>query len=194
MEQPPAFLTSPLKLSAEETYQPTQIPRRGGVIAWIATVLIAIAAFVLYYQSGHFPCLTILLFIFFLLAAIMITFNHWVDSKTIIRITPSQISYQSPFRQFLQTWDQITDVKAIQAGHSWRIWVNGNKSFFSTRVGTEQISESRPEKILELPHGERLLRLICGMSNLSEIEKIEEGWRCRRTTQGSVDESFLQIK
>ncbi|OGO17911.1 MAG: hypothetical protein A2Z14_02965 [Chloroflexi bacterium RBG_16_48_8] len=125
---------------------------------------------------------------------ILITFNYWVDSKTIIRVTPSQISYRSPFRRFLQNWDQISDIKVLHAGHSWRVFINGKETFFSIRVGTELTSETKPERILELPHGDRLLRLICGMANLSEIEKIGESWRCRRTPRASDHWSFNYSK
>ncbi|OGO17912.1 MAG: hypothetical protein A2Z14_02970 [Chloroflexi bacterium RBG_16_48_8] len=82
VEQPPEFLTSPLELAGEETFQPAPIPRRGGMIAWIATLLIAIVAIMLIFQSGQFPCLTIILFLFFLIAAILVNRRKYFDKMS----------------------------------------------------------------------------------------------------------------
>jgi hypothetical protein len=182
MEQPPDFLRSPLTIIEEEIFKPTTIPYRGGIIAWVASLLIGIVGIILTIQSGKFPCLTFLLFLFFLLAAILITFSSWVESQTLIRVAPSQLLYQSPFRKFLQEWDQILEINAQKAGHLWRIVVNGEQSSFTFSVGAERDSNIQPQRVLALPHGDRLARLICGMANLSQIDKIGEKWICRKTS------------
>jgi hypothetical protein len=182
MEQPPDFLRSPLRIIEEEIFEPTAIPRKGGIIAWVASLLIGIVVIIRITESRQFPCLTFVLFLFFLFAAILITFSYWVDSKTLIRVAPSQLSYQSPFRRFLKNWDQISEINAHKGGHFWRIVVSGKQLFFTFSVGEERDSKTQPERVLALPHGDRLARIICGMANLSQIEKVGEKWICSKTS------------
>jgi hypothetical protein len=182
MEQPPDFLRSPLSVIEEETFKPTAIPRKGGLIAWLASLLISIVLIIRITQSRQFPCLTFVLFLFFLLAAILITFSYWIDSKTIIHVTPSQLSYQSPLRRFLQSWDKISEINVLKTGRFWRIIVRGEQSFFTFRVATERDSKTQPEWVLALPNGDRLARIICGMANLPQVEEVGEEWICRKTS------------
>ena len=188
MEQPPDFLNSPLEINGEETFQPSIVPRRGGIIAWMATLMIGIVVVILKVKSDQTPCLAIAFFLIFLFAAILITFSYWVDSKTMIRVTRSQLSYQSPFRKFLQTWDQISEINIFRAGNFWRVFIFGDDSFFTIRVGADPISGTNPQKVFELPHGDRLVRIICGMANLSQIHKDGEKWICQRiSSSGMMD-------
>jgi hypothetical protein len=182
MDLPPEFLNSPLRIFEEETFQPTAIPRRGGVIAWFAAFLIGIVSMITIFKSGKIPCLTMAFFLFFLFAAVLITFSHWVDSKTSILVSPSQISYQSPFRSFLQNWDQISELNLIRAGHFWRVTIRGEQSFFMIRVDAGLTSKTAPERILALPDGDRLVRIICGMVNLSQVDHVGDNWVCKRTS------------
>ena len=182
MEQPPDFLNSPMESIEEEVFKPEKVPFRGGIIAWISTILTAIVMIIFSIRTGEVPCLAIQIFCFFFIAAILITFSSWVDSKTIILVTPSHISYRSPFRKFLQNWDQISEISLVKAGNFWRVWVQGDQSSFAIRVSTEPGSESQLERFLDLPEGDRLVRIICGMSKFSEIEHVGNKWICRRAS------------
>jgi nicotinamide riboside transporter PnuC len=182
MEQPPDFLHTPLKIMREETFRPAPISRKGEIIAWLLTLLIGLVSIIVKMQSGHFPCLTILLLVFFLIAAILISFSHWADSKTLIRVTPPQLSYQSPFRKIQQDWDQVLEINAQKTGRFWRIVVNLEQSFFSFKVNAASELKTQPEQVLALPQGDRLVRIICGMANLLQIQNTEENWICKRTS------------
>lgn len=187
VKQPPDFLTSPMKITEEDTFKPTPIPRRGGIIAWSATLLVGMVAILTMMRSAQFPCLTIALFLFFLLAAILITFSYWVDSRTFIHVTQTQLTYRSPFRHFLQNWQQISEINALKAGQTWRVLVIGKQSSFSIRIGEKSSVESKPTRILELPRGDILMREICGMANLSKIEKNGDTWVCKNPFDSHID-------
>jgi hypothetical protein len=182
MEQPPDFLTSPLESTEEEIFKPERVPFRGGIIAWFAAILVAIVVIIFKMRTGEIPCLTIQIFTFFFLAAVLITFSTWVDSKTVIKVTPSHISYRSPFRKFIQNWDQVSEISLAKAGNFWRVWIRGNQSAFAIRVSTELGSKSQLERVLDLPHGDRLVRIICGMAKLSQVENVGGKWLCRRAS------------
>jgi hypothetical protein len=182
VEQPPDFLTSPLKITEEDTFKPALIPRRGGIIAWCATLLVAIVAILTMIRSGQIPCLTTAMFLFFLLAAILITFSYWVDSRTFIQVTQTHLTYRSPFRRFLQNWKQISEINTLKAGQTWRVLVIGEQSSFSIRIGEKSSVELKPTRVLELPRGDILVREICGMANLSKIERNDDIWVCKKSS------------
>jgi hypothetical protein len=178
MQDPPRFLTSSIVLEKEETFQPELIPFRGGWIAWGAVVLIGFTLFFIRWRTGEYNCMTINFFLFFLLAAILITFNYWIDSNTIILATPSHLSYQSPIKKFFHPWDEITQVKAVRVGQSWRVSILGQNSSFSFRIKSETVPEDHRGRILELPRGETLAQIICTMANLTKCTYQDKAWIC----------------
>lgn len=182
MQEAPHFLTSPMPLEGEQTFSPEQIPFRGGFIAWGAAALIGAAMIVIRAQTGEFQCMAIILFLFFLLAAVLITFNHWIDSNTLIQATQSHLSYQSPIKKFFHPWDQIPKIRSIRAGQSWRVLIVGTQSSFSLRIKSEPAPDNHRDRarILELPRGDELIRIICSMANLSECEQIDQEWICKK--------------
>ena len=182
MQETPHFLTSPMPFEAAETFSPELIPFRGGYIAWGAAVLIGAAMIFIRMQTGKFQCMTIGFFLFFLLAAVLITFNYWVDSNTIIHATQSHLSYQSPMKKFLHQWDQILKIRAMRVGHSWRVLIVGKQSNFSLRIKSESAPNDHRGRILELPRGDELIRIICSMADLSECEGVDKEWIFKRPT------------
>jgi len=179
MHEPPHFLTSPLPLEGEETFKPEMIPFRGGFIAWGAAVIVGITMIFIRVRTGGYQCMTISFFLFLLLAAILITFNHWIDSNTNIMATESHLSYRSPIKKSSHRWDQITKIKVMRAGQSWRVSIIGTQSSFSLRIKSELTPDDHRGRILELPKGDELIRIICSMADLSTCEYSENTWVCQ---------------
>jgi len=182
MQETPHFLTSPMPLEGEQTFSPELIPFRGGFIAWAAVVLIGVAMIFIKIQTGEFQCMTIGFLLFFLLAAVLITFSYWVDTNTVIHATQSYLSYQSPMKKFLHQWDQILKIRAMRVGQSWRVLIVGKQSNFSLRIKSESTPNDHRGRILELPRGDELIRIICSMANLSECEHVNNEWIVKRPT------------
>jgi hypothetical protein len=181
MQEKPLFLTSPMPLKAEEAFRPQTIPFRGGWIAWAATVIIGGTMVFIWLQKGSFQCMTISFFIFFLLASILITFNHWIDSNTVIKATQSQLSYHSPIKKSLHRWDQIQSLRARRVSRSWRVFIDGTNSSFFIRVKSPTAPEDYRGRILDLPRGEELVGIIMNKAQLSQCELRNNEWICTRS-------------
>jgi hypothetical protein len=180
MSEPPFFLSSPLPLKGEASFEPEIIPFRGGMIAWGATGIVGVTLIIIRLRTGGFQCMTISFFLFLLLAAILITFNYWIDSNTIIRATDSQLMYKTPIREFSHGWDQVSEIRATRVGHSWRVTILGTDSSFSLRIKSENAPEDHRGRILELPKGDELIRIICTKTNLTVCDDVDGTWICSR--------------
>ncbi len=180
MREPPSFLSAPLELGGEESFQPSKLPLRGAIFAWGSSGLLAVAIVLQIWRTGQSHCVTIALFVFFFFAALLIIFSRWVDSRTQITVNLTSISYRSPFRVVSLNWDEILEIRSIQAGHGWRVAVQSNESPFSFRVPASPQPNSSAASILALPRGTYLTQIICGMARLTEPEYQDQEWVCHR--------------
>jgi hypothetical protein len=180
MENPPEFLTKRETIQDEKIFQPAYANRRGELIAWISAVVIGLLLTIFYFVTREVQCLTAGLFIFFLAAALLITFGLWVDSKTFAKVSPQYLHYKSPFREVRLEWDQVEELRAIEAGSVWRVVVFGAGRYFRIRVleSEEEIEQGR--RFLVIPQADRLVRIICGMAKLRYPRESEEEWICKR--------------
>jgi hypothetical protein len=137
-------------------------------------------------QKGSFQCITISFFIFFLLASILITFNYWIDSNTVIKATQSHLSYHSPIKKSLHRWDQIQSLRARRVSQSWRVFIEGTNSSFFIRVKSPTAPEDYQGRILDLPRGEELVGIILNKAQLSQCEFRNNEWICTRSNWCTV--------
>jgi hypothetical protein len=121
------------------------------------------------------------MFIFFLSAAILITFGIWADSRTYAQATPEYLLYKSPFRTVYLTWDQVMEVRAAEAGAVWRVVVSGVNGYFRMRVLREEEPSESKIRFLVFPQADQFIRIICGMAKLNDPRLDEDEWICTRT-------------
>lgn len=153
---------------------------RGTLFAWLSATMLAVAIALHFCRTGGTHCVTISLFAFSLLAAAMTSFSRYMDSRTRITISPFSIAYQSPLRNLTFDWNDIRQLRSVQAGHGWRLTAHGEHSFFSFRVPADSGSKASFSSILALPKGAYLAQLICGMAKLSDPEYHHGEWICQR--------------
>jgi hypothetical protein len=180
MDNPPEFLTKRETIQDEMTFQPASASRRGELIAWASAVVIGLLLTIFYFVTREIQCLTAGLFIFFLGAATLITFGLWVDSKTFAQVSPDFLHYKSPFRNVRLEWDQIEEVRAMDAGSVWRVVVYGAGRYFRIRVLEDEEVAEQGRRFLVIPQADRLVRIICGMAKLRFPREFEEEWICKR--------------
>ena len=181
MKNPPEFLVKREIIQTEVTFQPASASRRGELIAWGSAVVIGSLLTIFYFVTREVQCLTAGLFIFFLGAAILITFGLWVDSKTFAKVSPEHLHFKSPFRDVRLEWDQVEELRAMEAGNVWRVVVSGADRYFRIRVLENEDETESGRRFLVIPKADRLVRIICGMAKLRHPRKIEEEWVCKRS-------------
>lgn len=181
MDNPPEFLIKRETIQKEMTFEPASASRRGELIAWGSAVVIGLLLTIFYFVTREIQCLTAGLFIFFLGAAILITFGLWVDSKTFANVSPEGLQYKSPFRDVKLQWDQVEEVRAMEAGTVWRVVILGAGRYFRIRVHEGEDDSEKGRRFLVMPQADRMVRIICGMAKLPHPRRIEEEWVCRRS-------------
>lgn len=178
MDQPPDFLLERESIESEIIFQPGSASRKGQLIAWGSALVIGLILTILYFTTLETQCLTGALFIFFLIAGFLITFGLWVDSKTIVLVSPKFLHYKSPFRNVKLAWEQVEQVRAVEAGDVWRVAVIGLNRYFRIRVLDSKEDVESSKRILVMPDADRLIRIICGMAKLQNPRKDEDEWIC----------------
>lgn len=178
MNSPPKFLVDREKVEQDETFLPQQSSRKGELIAWGSAILIALALIIYYVRIREIQFLTLGMFLFFLASGFLISFGIWMDARTSVKISFDRLHYKSPLRDVNLSWDDLYSLRASNAGQVWKITVTGSEGYFSFRVFDGAIPETNPRGFLVLPEGDRLVRLICGMAELSSAKSEGEDWLC----------------
>lgn len=181
MENPPEFLLKRETIQSERSFLSGSTSRKGEIIAWGSAVAVGLPLAVFYFTTREVQCLTAGLFVFFISAAVLITFGLWADARTFARVTPQNLHYKSPFRSVNLTWDQVDEVRAADAGAVWRVVVIGANRYFRLRVLREEDSSESKRRFLVFPQADQLIRIICGMAKLRNPRLIEDEWICSRS-------------
>ena len=178
MDKPPDFLLERESIEGEITFQPGSASRKGQIISWGSALVIGLILTIFYFTTRETQCLTGALFIFFLIAGFLITFGLWVDTKTIVLISPEYLHYKSPFRNVKLAWEQVEQVRAVEAGDVWRVAVIGMDRYFRIRVLDSKDDVESSKRFLVMPDADRLIRIICGMAKLQNPRRDEDEWVC----------------
>jgi hypothetical protein len=180
MDNPPEFLIKRETIQNEKTFQPAAGSRKGELIAWGSALVVGLVLTIFYFATREIQCLTGGLFVFFLIAGLLITFGLWVDSKTFAKVSPDGLHFKSPFRNVNLNWDQVDEVRAIKAGTVWRVIVKGGGRYFRLRVLEDEETSETGRRFMVIPQADRLVRIICGMAKLRYPRNIEDEWVCNR--------------
>ena len=180
MDNPPDFLITREMIQEEKIFQPAATSRKGELIAWGSALAIGFVLAIFYFTAREIQCLAGGLFIFFLGAGLLITFGLWVDSRTIAKVTAQYLHYKSPFRDLKLEWNQVEEVRAINAGSVWRVVIIGNNKYFRIRVRGDDGAKDANGRFLVFPQSDQLVRIICGMAKLSHPRRIDHEWICKQ--------------
>lgn len=181
MDNPPDFLIKREMIQEEKIFQPAPASRKGELIAWGSAVAIGFVLAIFYFTTREIQCLTGGLFIFFLASGLLITFGLWVDSRTVAKVTAEYLHYKSPFRDVQLEWDQVEEVRALDAGSVWRVVIIGNNKYFRIRVRVNEDDTDAGRHFLVFPQSDQLIRIICGMAKLRPPRLIDEKWICKQS-------------
>lgn len=183
MEQPPEFLLHREIVNSRLTFRPATPNRRGEFIAWACAGGIAVVLAILTIFGGRAPLLVVLLMIFFSWAGGMISFGNWLDARTQVVVTPTAISYTSPLRKVRLTWRQVEQLRVVPATSGRRLTVVGSRKYFNLRLGQEVGGRLGKKLSIGFPEGERLAKIVIGMSRLSRPVWRGHAWVCARAAE-----------
>jgi hypothetical protein len=162
-----------------EVFRAAEANRRSEALAWLLALVFATVALVGSW-SGQGPTrFSAELAAFFGVIGIWIKFGNWIDRRTAIEVSAAGICYRSPLRSIWLDWKDVDELWAIPSGSSWRIVVRGHGLRFGFRTSSELRVGKRSVQ-MGFPDGERLARLIRGLSGLGRPAGSKDGWLCTR--------------
>ncbi|KPK95266.1 MAG: hypothetical protein AMJ88_01260 [Anaerolineae bacterium SM23_ 63] len=179
-DQYPVFLDEDNILSSEEIFRPMPPNRRGEFIAWSCAIVIGLVSGAVFWQSRHISSLAIFLLIFFFVSAVLISFGNWMESHTLITLSPKQVVYQSPVRKVTLELEDIDELWVSYAGRGWRVAIRGAGGFFTYRTAAHLGGRFDQVVSIGIEQGERLAGFIRSMAQLSSPVLESDAWMCRR--------------
>ena len=143
-----------------QEFHPELNSRRGELIAWGSTLLVAAGWVVLVVSGNRVPGSVPLLGILLLLAALSISLGNWMDRQTCLRLEPGGVSFQNGLRTVRLDWEQIRQVQVYPGKWGKRVSVIGPDSHFEFRTLGEVTVQGEVKGRLGFVEGERILQKI----------------------------------
>ena len=156
--------------SADKTYRPELLSRRGEITAWVFTLLLLGVWLVV---RGRLPGLgfgAYLFLGFFIFAALSISLGNWMDRQTEIKVDAQGITYKNGLRHSYMDWEQVDKVSVSAGQLGGKVHVVGADSHFHFRLMEEIKYQGQTRGRVGFPEGDQVLQTILERSGLQEIE------------------------
>ena len=149
-----------------QTFYPELNSRRGELIAWGSTVLVAIGWIILAVTGNRVPRSVPFLGILLLLAALSISLGNWMDRRTSLVLDQQGIHFQNGLRDVSLAWDDIQQVQVYSGKWGRRVSVIGLESHFEFRTLGEVSVQGEVKGRMGFQAGERILQRILESAGL----------------------------
>ena len=124
-----------LDLANPQTYFPERTPRRGELIAWVLAVVLGVTWVILWLNDGLIAGAALVLAIFILISALVISLNNWMERNTSIRLSEQGVAFRNGLRDVSIPWPEVESVRVLPGtGKSKRVQVIGNRVHFEFRT------------------------------------------------------------
>lgn len=153
-------------LTHPDEFHPELTSRRGELIAWGSTLLVAAGWVVLAVTGNHVPGSVPFLGILLLLSAVSISLGNWMDRQTRLRLEPGGISFRNGLRTVHLDWDQVRQVQVYPGKWGKRVSVIGPDSHFEFRTLGEVTVQGEVKGRMGIAAGERILQTILDKAGL----------------------------
>jgi hypothetical protein len=149
-----------------QEFHPELTSRRGELIAWGSTLLVAIGWVVLAVTGNRVPGSVPFLGFLLLLAALSISLGNWMDRRTRLQLGLEGISFQNGLRRVHLKWDEIRQVQVYPSKWGQRVSVIGPDSHFEFRTLGEVKVQGEVKGRMGFAEGERILQQILAAAGL----------------------------
>lgn len=157
-------------------YHPELIPRRGEVTAWIATGILGLTLAVIVIIGQRVSWLIVILILFLLLSAGVISLGNWMDRRTVIQIEADGIEYRNGLRRVRMAWLDIQEVRADPTAWGKRVHVRGKQAYFIFHTLGEVRHKGELKGRMGFEEGDEILRQVVLKSGLQILESQGESY------------------
>ena len=100
-------------LEEPREFQPILLSRRGELFAWLTAILSILAWLILRWKVSALLSIIPFLAVFFVFAALSISFGNWVDRRTLLRLEPTGVSFRNGLRNVHLEWSEINRMEVL---------------------------------------------------------------------------------
>lgn len=152
-------------------FHPEMVSRRGEYTAWGLTVFSFFAWVLLRGFESPFSKLSLILWVFFLASAVIISFGNWVDRNTEIKLDIDGVGFKNGLRNIWLQWDDILSVSVFPG--QWgtkRIRVFGKRGRFDFRTYGQAKYKGEVKGEMGFVHGEHIFQTMITSANLEIVD------------------------
>ena len=162
-------------MNTTQVFHPETISRQGERNAWILSGFAVVVSLLLMWRYAAPPAWIVILTVFMLLSAMLISLSNWVDRRTVLTINADGIAYRNGLRQVTLTWDQIEKIKVAPDRWGQRVHVMGSRAAFNFRLLSEVEFQGKVRGQMGFAAGAQILEKIIEASGLRQMEDEESG-------------------
>lgn len=143
-----------LDLSTAQRFEPAASSRRSEAMAWVMFALMAPVVGFSSVEEGIGRAGMVVFVVFLGLSALLMSFGNWVDRRTVMMVSASEIHFENGLRNVTIPWNAIERLEVHQDRLGKRAHVFGGEKYFAFRVLVElkmggQVGFERGEEILD---------------------------------------------
>lgn len=153
-------------------FHPEMIPRKGERIAWLLFVIALALLGVSLWSDGKLSWMAVALVALLFFSGGSISLGNWVDRQTVLRLSPTGVSFRNGLRDVSLNWNDIQSVRVLDSGWGERVRVAGSDGGFTFRTLGEVWMQGELKGRVGFAEGEAILKDILQNSGLklTEIE------------------------
>lgn len=156
-------------------YRPELIPRRGEAIAWLGTLIVAIAIAILILTGNRVSFWLLILGVPLALVSFGISLGNWMDRHTVMQLSAQGVSYTNGLRRVEFGWNEIQELRVLPARWGKKVQVFGEAAYFGFHTLGEVSAAGRSLGRTGFMDGEHILQTILDKSGLKLVHQVEVG-------------------
>lgn len=156
-------------------YRPELIPRRGEVIAWLGTLIVAVAIAILVLTGNQISFWLLILGVPLILVSIGISLGNWMDRHTVMELSAQSINYRNGLRRVKFDWNEIQELRVLPAQWGKKVQVFGESAYFGFHTLGEVSADGKPLGQTGFKEGDQILRMIITKADLKLVQQVDVG-------------------
>ena len=161
-------------MDSVQEFHPEQISRKGERNAWILTG-VSIAAYLLLWRISEPSVLLLVMVIFLIISAFIISLSNWIDRKTTLILSTEGINFNNVLRSVHMNWDEIEQIQVLPDHWGKRVLVFGDQAHIRFRTLSDVEFRGKVRGQIGFHDGEAILEQIIRYSGLISTENENQG-------------------
>jgi hypothetical protein len=154
-------------------YRPELIPRRGEAIAWLGTLIVAVAIAILVITGNRVSFWLLILGVPLALVSIGISLGNWMDRHTVMQLSEQGVHYRNGLRRVEFGWNEIQELRVLPAQWGKKVQVFGENAYFGFHTLGEVSAHGRSLGRTGFKEGEQIMRTILDKADLKLVQQVE---------------------